>query len=314
MNTLNWLLLNGAEVVLSAWHALESAAVWAWSVIDAILNPILSPLLSLLNPLCTRLGDAIYAAIAPLPIWLGLTFLSAIAGVVMLIAFRYTSNQKAIGRAKDDIKANLLALKLYKDDLRVTFTSQGRILWAILRLQRHVLTPVLLMALPMLLALAQMGVRYQWRPLRVGERTLLRLWSASPGEVAATAKIEPNSGLIVEVGPIAGEREVVWRVRGGQPGRHTLRFDLGATTLDKEVVVGDAFQRVSALRPGRRWTEQLFHPAEPLLPASANAQAIELLYPSVDSWIHGADYWVVYFFVVSMAAALIFKPLFKVRF
>jgi len=312
--TLNWLLLNGAEILLGAWHAFKSAALWVWSVIDAVLNPILSPLLSLLNPVCTRLGDAVYAVLGPLPVWLGLTLLSAVAGVVMLVAFRYTSNQAAIGRAKDDIKANLLALKLYKDDLRVTFASQARILWAILRLQRYVLTPVLIMTLPMLLALAQMGVRYQWRPLHTGERTLLRLLSASPAAAAETARIEPNAGLIVEVGPIAGRSDIVWRVRGGLPGRHNLHITFGGTTLDKEVVVGEGFQRVSALRPGNRWTDQLLNPTESVIRTPVDVQAIEIEYPGVDSWVYGTNYWVVYFFLVSMAAALVFKPFFKVRF
>ena len=77
--------------------------------------------------------------------------LSILTGVLALVAFRYASNQDGIGRAKDDIKANLLALKLFKDDLRVTVLSQLRIMWAIARLQRYVLTPVILLTLPMLL-------------------------------------------------------------------------------------------------------------------------------------------------------------------
>jgi len=314
MNTFNWLLLRAGEFTLAAWHAIKSVATSVWSVIDTALNPILSPLLALLNPLCTRAGDVVYSLLDPFPIWVGLTILSALAGVVMLIGFRYASNQKAIGRAKDDIKANLLALKLYKDDLRVTFGSQARILWGILRLQRYVLTPVVLLALPMLLTLAQMGVRHQWRPLRAGERTLLRVWSAHPADVAAAASIETSPGLIVEVGPIAGEGDVVWRVRGGDAGRHVLRIKIGDEMFEKEVVVGGGFQRVGAVRPGSHWTRQLLHPAEPVLESSRDVSGIEVMYPGRESWVYGSDYWIVAFFVISMAAALLLKPIFRVRF
>ncbi|MEK7756382.1 MAG: hypothetical protein AAB385_04140, partial [Planctomycetota bacterium] len=256
-----------------------------------------------------------YAVLSPFPVWVGLTVISAVTGVVMLIAFRHTSNQKAIGKVKDDIKANLLALKLYKDELRVTFLSQARLLWAIVRLQRYVLTPVLVMALPMLLALAQMGIRYQWRPLRSGEQTLIKMQFALATGKSVEVSIEPHPGMVVEVGPVPGGDLWVWRVHGGAPGRHTLKFHVaGESTIEKELVVGDGFERVSALRPSGRWTEQLFHPVERRLAVGSQVRSIEILYPSVDSCVHGADYWVVYFFVVSMLVALVFAPLFKVRF
>ena len=165
VNILNWLLIAGGQLWFWTWENLKAICGVLWGVVDAVLNPVLSPVLSILNPVCVVVGDVIYAAIDLLPIWVGLILLSAGTGVVMLVFFRYTSNQAAIARAKDDIKANLLALKLFKDDLRVTVQSQLRIMWAIARLQRYVLTPVILLTLPMLLGLAQMGIRHQWRPL-----------------------------------------------------------------------------------------------------------------------------------------------------
>ena len=314
MDFINSVLIYGAEAVLWVWDLLSTFFGWLFGALDAILNPILSPLLAFLNPICTWLGDVVYAVLSPFPVWAGLTVISAVTGVVMLIAFRHTSNQKAIGKVKDDIKANLLALKLYKDELRITFLSQARLLWAIVRLQRYVLTPVLVMALPMMLALAQMGIRYQWRPLRSGEQTLIKMHFAPGAGKSVEVSIEPHPGLVVEVGPVPGGDLWVWRVRGGTPGRHTLKFHVAGKTLEKELVVGDGFERVSVLRPSGRWTKQLFHPVERRLAAESKVRSIEILYPSVDSWVRGADYWVVTFFIVSMVAALILAPVFKVRF
>ncbi len=355
MDALNWLLINAGLAVLWLWEAAKACFGAAWSVLDAALNPILSPLFSLLNPPCTALGDAVFAILGPLPVWTGLSIISAVAGVVMLAAFGYTSNQTAIGRAKDDIKANLLALKLYKDQLHVTWTAQGRLLWAILRLQRYMLIPVLVLALPMLLGLAQMGVRYQWRPLRVGEVTLIKLKldddrtnTVAPYALRSTTTdnrqstidnrqsthvtLDPNPGIVVEVGPVPAEREFAWRIRGDRPGRHTLTFRISVgptgdspdarptfqpvadTVVEKELVVGDTFERVSAERPGVHWTAQLFHPVERSLPADSPVEFIEILYPGRGSWIYGANYWVLFFFVISMVFALVFKPVFKVRF
>jgi len=314
LDALNWVLIHVANALLVAWEGIKAAFGAVFRALDVILEPVLSPLLALLNPLCTAVGDIVYAVLGPLPPWLSLTILSVIAGVLALVVFRYTSNQKAIGRALDDIKANLLALKLYRDELGVTFRAQGRLLWAILRLQRYMLTPFLVMLGPMLLGLAQMGLRHQWRPLEPGEKANVTLVCKSQDGTFPDVELQSGPGLVAEVGPVPGGGELVWRVRGGEPGRHDLHFNVDGSTVDKEVVVGAGFQRVSAVRTGRDWTAQLFHPAERTLPKSCPVRSIEIEYGGVDSWISGADWWVLTFFIISMAAALIFKPLFRVRF
>ena len=314
MQTINNILISGAETVLSTWEVVTTFLAWLFAAVDVLVNPLLSPVLAMVNPICTVMGDAVYAVLSPLPAWMGLTILSAATGVVMLLAFRYLSNQEAIGRAKDGIKANLLALKLYKEDMRVTVVSQLRLLGHILRLQRYMLTPVLWMTPPMLLGLAQMGIRHQWRPIQTGEQTLIRMNFEAGDDDVLDATLGAHPGITVEAGPVAGGGSLVWRLRAKAPGRHVLRFKVNGTVVEKELVVSDAFERVSAIRPGRSWTTQLLHPAESPLPAEARLRSVEILYPNVDSWIHGADWWVVFFFVVSMVAALILKPVFNVKF
>ena len=41
--------------------------------------------------------------------------LSVVVGLLMIVLFGYTSDQKAIGIAKDQLKAHLLAVRLYRD-------------------------------------------------------------------------------------------------------------------------------------------------------------------------------------------------------
>lgn len=320
MDTVNWLLINGGNALTGAWDWVVYALGGLCHVLGAALNPILSPALAAVNTPCTWLGDCVYALLSPLPVWLGLTILSVLTGVVMLIVLRYVSNQDAISRAKDDIKANLLALKLFKDDLGVTMRTQLRLLWAILRLQRYILTPVLVMLIPMVLALAQMGIRYQWRPLQPGEQTTVEMKLAENAGALTNVQLDAGVAAVVEVGPVPGDGLLVWRIRGGEPGRHTLRFSFddtasGATGfIEKELVIGPGLQRVSAIRVASDWTTQLLHPAEPRIDRASPAQSIEILYPGVDSIIYGADWWILHFFVVSMIAALLLKPIFKVRF
>ncbi len=314
METLNNLLLGSGDLALSAWEAIKAFFVIVFGAIDTYLGPVLSPLFGVLNPICTTLGDAMYAVLSPFPAWLGITFISAVTGVFMLIAFRYTSNQDAIIRVKDEIKAHLLALKLFKEDLRTVLLSQLRLLWAIAKLQRYVLTPVVIAMLPMLLLLAQMGVRYQWRPVREGEPFVLTMTVDSERVDPVSVTMSEHPGIDVVAGPVPGSGVVAWQLAGREPGRHELVFDVGGVRVEKQIVVGHGLERVSALRPGASWLDRMLHPVERPLPAGGPVESIEVVYPSVDSYICGADWWILYFFVVSMAVALIFKPVFHVKF
>ena len=196
---------------------LGDAAQWLWAILklvfgtlfgwlDAGLNPVLSPVLSFLNPIFTAVGDAVYAVLSPLPVWLGLTLLSVIAGGFMLVVYRYTSNQAAIGRARDTMTANLLALKLFKEDIRVTFRAQGRLFRALFYWQWLMLRPMFIMVVLLLPVFAQMGTRYQWRPLHPGEQALITVrLKSNPGDVgAAAAELDPSPGLASAVGPVPG--------------------------------------------------------------------------------------------------------------
>ncbi len=311
---INWLLITAANIVLGVFWGIVDAAGALFSVLSGVLNPVLSPALSFLNPILTAFGDGVYVVLNPLPVWLGLTIISTAAGLVMLMVFRYASNQTAIGRAKDDIKANLLALRLYKDELAVVFQAQRRVAWAILRLQGLLLRPFAILLIPMLLCMAQMGLRYQWRPLRPGEVTVVTMKLHEDVDEFGEIVLAPNAGLTIEAGPVPGGGEVVWRVRGGEEGRHTLKFRVHDVVVEKELVVGNGFQRVSAVRPGTNWTTRLLHPAEaPLLPDSP-ARSVEIDLPASPSWISGENYWVLTFCVVSLVVAFVFRPLLGVRF
>lgn len=316
MNLFERTLIEVAEAVLSSWSFLKVIFGWIGSGLETILQPLMSPLLRFLNPICTAIADAVYKLLSPFPAWIGLVLISAVAGVVMLIAFRYLSNQAGIARAKDDIKANLLALKLFKDDLRVALRAQGRIMWALLRLQRYILVPVLWMALPTLLVLSQMAMRYQWRPFLPGEAILFKIYSPDAVGSSSNLSVESSPGVAVEVGPIGDIDDVAWRMRALEQGRFPLHVKWGTVELEKELVIGDPLQRVSPVRPGPRWVDQLLYPIEPVVQADSKVRVdrLEVSYPPLISPIYGSGYWILTFFIVSMASAILLKPLFKVRF
>jgi hypothetical protein len=259
------------------------------------------------NAIANVLGRWLLAPIGLLPGWLSATLVSAATGVVLLVIFKYTSNQRAIKQVKDNIKANLLALKLFKDSAPVVLRAQGCVLVGAFRLAVYAIVPMLVMMIPVLLMLGQLALWYQSRPLQVGEDAVLTLkFNGNPNLSWPTVRLEPTDAIETIIGPIQvrSKREICWTIRARANGYHRLVFQVGEQIGEKELAIGEGFMRVSTLRPCWHWSDILLHPSEkPFGPASA-IHSIAIDYPQRSSWTSGTDSWVIYWFAASMVAAL----------
>jgi hypothetical protein len=268
-----------------------------------------------LNAAANGLGQLL-APIGWMPGWLSATLVAVVTGVGMLAVFKYTSNQRAIKRARQSIRANLLAIKLFKDNVAVGLRAQAGVLGGAFRLLALALVPMAVMLVPMTLLLGQLALWYQSRPLRVGEEAVvtLTLGGAADAPWPAVA-LAPTDTAESTIGPVRvlSKREVCWNVRAIQPGENRLTFRVGEQTVDKEVAVGDGFMRVSAKRPPADWSEALLHPHERPFPADSPVRAIEIAYPERSSWTSGTDYWVAYWFIVSLVAGFCFRRVLNVN-
>lgn len=280
------------------------------------MNGVLAPITAGLNAVANALGRVVFAPIAWLPGWLSATIVAAVTGVLLLVMFKYTSNQKAVKRARNDIKANLLALKLFKDSTRAVFKAQGNILHGAGRLFTLSLVPMLAMAVPVTLLMAQLGLWYQARPLQVGEEAVLTM--RLDGDIGAAwpdVQLESTPAIDVKTGPVRveSERAVCWNVVAKDPGVQRLVFHAGDAAAEKELAIGDGYARTSIERPDWNWAEMILHPAEPAFRPGEAVRSIAIAYPDRDSWTSGTNNWIVYWFIASMVAALCFRPWLKVN-
>jgi hypothetical protein len=263
-----------------------------------------------LNALANALGSALLAPVAVLPGWLSATVVAAATGVFFLVVFKYTSNQRAIKRARDDINANLLALKLFKDSAPVALRAQGRILVGAFRLMLLALVPILVMTVPAILLLGQLSLWYEARPLRVGEEAVVTLkLSGEAADALPEVSLAPTGAAEVVTGPVRvlSKREACWLVRAREAGQHELVFLVGGQPVGKELSVGDGLMRVSKQRPDWSASDALLHPREPPFRPESPVRSIEVAYPDRDAKTSGTGWWVIYWFAVSMVAAICFR-------
>jgi hypothetical protein len=236
---------------------------------------------------------------------------SIVIGLIMVLVFGYASDQKAIHQTKDRLKAHLLALRLFQDQIPVVIRCYGRILLAISRYLRLALWPLLLTALPLALVIAQLDRYLGSAPLKAGQTFLVKARVSDPQMLSETSLQLPN-GLKTSAPAvhILAENTVVWRVAAETDGDYNVKVQTSSQVFSKRVVVAPGLPRLSPVRLRGPFWERIFVSGEPALPKNSAVQSIEVEYPSRS--IAFADFtwnWVWLLFVLSLVAGFAFKSI-----
>jgi len=237
--------------------------------------------------------------------------LSIVIGFLMVVVFRYTSDQKAIRIAKDQLKAHLLAVRLFQDQLPVVLTSYGRILRGTGRYLRLAFRPLLFVALPLTLLIVQLDRYLGVTPLSTGRPFLIKARTVD-SEVLNSIDLglPPALQQTAPVVHIPGENEVVWRLVATQPGNYVVNIGPPDRTLSKRVSVSNKLERLSPVRLRGQFWERMLLSAESPLPAESPIQSIEVGYPSRSIAFVGFEWnWIWLFFVLSLVAGFLFKTI-----
>ena len=279
-----------------------------------------SDLLNHFNTALTRLADWLLAPLATTPV-VDLLCWSAVAGVVMTLVFGKTSNQNGLRWAVDQTRAQLLAIKLFKDDLGVTFRCQLQLLKATFWRLVYSLVPVLIMAIPFTLVLTQLALRYEHRPLTPGESTLVEMQlSGDAWPRYQDITLEVPDGVVAETESLrdATDHSLCWRIHPSAGRTATLRWRLGETTVTKDLAAADRPAQllcVSTRRPGAGIVDRLLHPAEPGFPAAGPVRSITVDYPPRRTPVFGFNLpWWATFLLASILVALVVRRAVGVQF
>ena len=202
------------------------------------------------------------------PLW-ALVVFSLLAGILMLWIFGKVSNQDAIRVIRDRIRANMMAIRLYGDDIGLLFCLMGRILRETVVYLKVALLPLLVMLIPVLAILVQLNLSFQARPLQRGEQVLVKVTVRDPATIAGGVSpevAEQGAGGFDRAAwstegrvrvPLSTSRPVStaafpFPVSGGIPlPRGELRSTVGAA-----VVTGDGKARPAQFRPLGYWNDR----------------------------------------------------------
>jgi uncharacterized membrane protein (DUF106 family) len=250
--------------------------------------------------------------------------LSLIVGLLMVILFGYTSDQKAIGKAKDQLKAHLLAVRLYRDQIPVVMGSYGKILRGTGRYLKLAFKPLLYVIIPITLLMVQVDRYLGATPIPPNAPFLLTVHlAASTTESAstndATLDLPPEIATTAPPVHVAADNEIVWRLVGSKEGKYEVKVAAGQTagvaaTVTKTVCVGTDLPRISTVRLRGHFWQRMFSSAELALPESSPIDSISINYPDRNIEIAGYGMnWIWLFFILSMIAGFIFKELLGIQ-
>jgi hypothetical protein len=237
--------------------------------------------------------------------------ISLVVGLLMVVVFRYTSDQKAIHVAKDRLKAHLLALKLFQDQISVVIRSYGRILLATGYYFQLAFKPLLFVIVPLAFLIVQLDRYLGCVPLETGRPFLVKVQMDNPDNLN-DASLQLPKGLATTAPAIhvPSESEVAWRVVAEKAGDYMVNVQTSDGTFSKRVVVGSSLSRLSSVRLRGKFWERIFVSGEPALPENNLIEAIDVQYPSRNIAFAGFKWnWIWLFFVLSLVAGFFFKTI-----
>lgn len=270
------------------------------------------------NQLFGKIFDLLFIPFRSMSPWVGLGIVSFLTGLLMLVIFRYTSNQEGIKKVKNKIKAHLLELRLYKDSLDLSMKAQGNILLANLKYITHSFKPLLVMIVPMLLILIQMNFWFGYESLKPGEQTLLKVkLEEGYNPLQTDLVLEASSDITIETPPLRIEEygEINWRISSQKSGNHHVNVLVAGKKISKTIATdAKPLSKLSPIKHQKNFMDELLYPVEAPITDDVPVKSIEIRYPAKRLSFFGLNvHWLVAYFALSIIFGFSFKGIFKVE-
>jgi len=241
--------------------------------------------------------------------------LSIVIGLLMIVLFGYTSNQKAIKIAKDQLKAHLLAVRLFQDQLHVVVGSYGRILRGTGCYLKLAFMPLLYVIIPITVLIVQLDRYLGSTGVQVDAPFLLTA-QVSNSDVLNDVSLDlpPEVTMAAPAVHVPAEREVVWRLAASKEGAYEIQVIAAGQRVTKTVHVSSELARVSPVRLRGHFWERMLSSAESAIPENSPIESVAVDYPERNIEIFGYKMnWIWLFFIFSMVAGFIFKELLGIQ-
>lgn len=224
--------------------------------------------------------------------WLGsfwvVVLVSALTGVLFILAFPHVSAQSWIKKVKDRIKYNLLSIRIYQDNLgSVMKSTAGTLGWNFAYLAMN-LIPMVVLAAPFMVIWFQLNSLYAFRPLQPGDERLVVV-DLKPGtDPAAVQLAAPAGGWKLLQGPVPlpdREPKLLFTLAAEETGSYALQLSHGGETVTKQLEIGTDPRRLARVRTSAPLAlfaagqDPIVYFGEQVLPKESFVRTVQIEYP-----------------------------------
>ncbi len=251
------------------------------------------------------------------------TIVSALVGILFIMAFPHVSSQDGIKAVKDRIKFNLLAIRLFQDDLGTVFRSTGKTLsWNFGYLGLNML-PMVVLAAPFMIVWFQLNALYAYQPLDPGAEQMVVVElneNVVPSEVDISMPEGIELSHRVNI-PGSQDPRILLRLTPMAEGAFDIVIKNAGAEVTKTLEVGTDPKRLARLTtatPLAKFAaakDPIVYFGDPVLPGDSFLQTITIDYPVRPlGFMGGGEISImIWFVVVSMAVGFGLKGFFGVE-
>ena len=278
-----------------------------------------------INYFLTRVFDIILYPFSFISEFWGILFLSILMSFVVLWIYKWVSSPRLIRATKDRIKANILAIRIYKDSGRVIGISFLKSLLYTFKYFGLNLLPLLIIIPILFPAFVQMDVRYGMRPFNVGEEIVIKAaFSENPFDLGV--QLQDNEKFKPKMNPVFINaykdanrtkpiKEANWKMEAAREGMTKIQIKVQDKVFDKNLIIGASRHALSNKKMEESSFEHFLYPAEKLLDGSNELKYIYIQYPGKSISFAGiSTYWWVFNLILVVIIVLALKNRFGIEF
>ena len=243
------------------------------------------------------------------PLW-GLSILSIVAGIVLVIIYGRISNQSALKTVKKRITAGIYESVLFRHDLPTSLKAQGGMLIGGARYFALAVPPLIVLLIPSLVILAQLNLRYGARSLQIGEQAIISV-ALNDEDALFETELHSTSEALQLTPPLRdlNSQSVSWRVdsvSGGNSSPLDLTLSVNGNSVKQPIYTGLQPVTLPTAHYTSPWWQFLYPGATVQEELRQHVNAITISYPEQELAIAGvAVHWLLFFVIVSIASGLI---------
>ncbi|MEM6293474.1 MAG: hypothetical protein AAGA54_19535 [Myxococcota bacterium] len=267
---------------------------------DAVIN--------IVGQLFGALFDGMMVPLQALSLGWSLAIISTLLGAVMLVVFKYTGDPELLFTSIKRMQAYMMEMRLFDREPKLVFKAMGKLFWWNFKSILSLLGPMLWVTVPMVLLFFQMEHYYGMRPVEPGDSAVVTAKFMNEDAMVGPISLEGTDGAEVETAPVIAKRRAMasWRVKGLEPGEHTLTLHVGDESYTKTFTVGTERTRVSKRR-AYLGPDALVYPIEPRL-ESGPVDWIDVRYELTETTFLGTQmHWLLWLVILSLVGALLVR-------